>query len=279
MIKREKCMERKRKFEQPHVDSNTVVELSKKLIEANNKLKTVQDERKILLENISHDLRAPLTAIRSTIDYINQKGNGDYTRISSDEMSKMMNLLDSRVKTLEVLINDLYYLTSIENSYSENNFHVVPLVQFLEEYFFSVEIDEKYKDNKLILEVPEGLNAFVRIDTVKMNRVLDNLFTNAMKYSPKGSSIELGAFLNDDNACFFVKDNGNGISEENLPHIFERSFRASDARTPIKEEGSGFGLAIAKAIVKQQGGKIYCKSVFGQGSTFYIELPLYCPEL
>ena len=66
-------METKKKFEQPHVDSNTVVELSKKLIEANNKLKTVQDERKILLENISHDLRAPLTAIRSTVDYLKQK--------------------------------------------------------------------------------------------------------------------------------------------------------------------------------------------------------------
>lgn len=267
-------METKKKFEQPHVDSNTVVELSKKLIEANNKLKTVQDERKILLENISHDLRAPLTAIRSTIDYMNQKGNGDYSVISSDEMSKMMNLLDSRVRALEVLINDLYYLTSIENSSSENNFDVVPLGQFLEEYFFSVEIDEKYKDNELILDVPEELNAFVRIDTVKMNRVLDNLFTNAMKYSAKGSSIELGAFLNGNNACVFVKDNGNGISEEDLPHIFERSFRASDSRTPIKEEGNGFGLAIAKAIVEQQGGKIYCKSVFEEGSTFYIELPI-----
>ena len=267
-------MERKRKFEQPHVDSDTVAELSKKLIEANKKLKIVQDERKILLENISHDLRAPLTAIRSTIDYMNQKGNGDYSVISSDEMSKMMNLLDSRVRALEVLINDLYYLTSIENSSSENNFDVVPLGQFLEEYFFSVEIDEKYKDNELILDVPEELNAFVRIDTVKMNRVLDNLFTNAMKYSAKGSSIKLGAFLNGNNACVFVKDNGNGISEEDLPHIFERSFRASDSRTPIKEEGNGFGLAIAKAIVKQQGGKIYCKSVFGEGSTFYIELPV-----
>ena len=82
----------KRRFEQPGVDSNTVAELSKKLLEANAKLQEAELERKIMLENISHDLRAPLTAIRSAIDYIKAKGEG--SAVSPEELADMIRLID-----------------------------------------------------------------------------------------------------------------------------------------------------------------------------------------
>ncbi len=264
----------KKKFEQPSVASNTVAELSAKLIEANKKLQDAEHERTIMLENISHDLRAPLTAIRSTVDYMLERSKDGESSITEDEKRAMLSLLDVRTRTLEVLVNDLYYMTCIDSGREEFNFEEVPLLQFLEEYFFAAEIDDKYAKHELILEAPEDLDALVNIDVPKFSRVLDNLFTNARKYSDEGSTIALGAGIDQGTAYFYVRDNGPGIPEDAIPYIFDRTFRVSGARTPTKESSSGLGLAITKGIVEQHGGKIECKSALGKGSTFKVYIPV-----
>ena len=264
----------KRKFEQPGVDSNTVAELSKKLLEANARLQAAELERKLMLENISHDLRAPLTAIRSAIDYLKQQismdGSGELDR---KELSSMLGMIDTRTSTLEVLVRDLYYLTCVESEKADFNLEKVPLGQFLEEYFFGAEIDSKYQDNRLILNIADDYSAIVSIDVLKMQRVLDNLFTNAHKYSDKGAVIELGAYDKEDMACFYVRDNGIGIPKEALEHIFDRTYRVSDARTPSKEASSGLGLTIVKSIVEKHNGRVMCESTENQGSVFTVMLP------
>lgn len=268
-------MTNKKEFEQPGVYSDTVAELSKKLIEVNTKLQETEYERTEMIENISHDLRAPLTAIRSTIDYCMEKCSGDKLELSHEEAKTMLNLLDSRVKTLEVLIQDLYLMTCIDSGREAFKFEEVPLYQFLEEYFFAVEIDKKYDGYELKMDVPEEEGAMVRIDVAKISRVLDNLFTNARKYSNAGSTITLGAYNDGDNVCFYVKDTGKGIPEDSVPVIFDRTYRVSDARTPDKESGSGLGLSIARSIVIQHGGTIKCESHLGEGSCFTVTLPLF----
>ncbi len=269
-------MEKRKPFKQPVVAENTIEELSRKLIIANEDLQKSERERKEMLENISHDLRAPLTAIRSTIDYIKQKNSGKKQRLSIEEMNSMLDILDVRVRTLEVLVQDLYFLTRVESGQSEYDYSIVPLGQFLEEYFFLAEMDEKYMDYNLKLSVPNDMVATVRIDVAKMSRVLDNLFTNARKYSESGSDIILGAKKNDKTVCFYVKDNGRGIPESALSRVFDRTYRVSDSRTPEKEAGSGLGLPIAKTIVEQHGGSISCDSIEHEGSCFTVELPLLC---
>ncbi len=267
-------MNRKKTFEQPKVDSNTIAELSAKLIESNNKLKLAEHERTLMLENISHDLRAPLTAIRSTVDYMIEKSSGTGDEISPEERKAMLSLLDVRTRTLEVLVSDLYYMTCIDSGREEFKLQTLPFSQFLEEYFFAAEIDEKYKGYNLVLEVPDDLEAMVNIDVAKFSRVLDNLFTNARKYSEEGSTIALGAGTDGKEAFFYVRDSGQGIPEDAIPYLFDRPFRVSGARTPSKENSSGLGLAIAKSIVEQHGGAIRCDSRLGEGSTFTINLPL-----
>ena len=264
----------KKKFEEPLVDSSTVDELSKKLLEANDKLKRAENERKIMIENISHDLRAPLTAIRSTIDYLKERVHSDGGEISENELETYLGILDLRAKTLETLVQDLYYLTCIESGTNKLEFIDIPINQFLEEYFFSAQIDDKYKDYELVIDVDENMNERVHADVAKLNRVLDNLFTNARKYSPKGSKIELGASKTDKVICFYVKDNGYGIPEEKIPYVFDRTYRVSDSRSPADNSGSGLGLSIAKTIVKQHGGEIKCESKVGKGSTFRVFLPI-----
>ncbi len=263
----------KKKFEQPEVDSKTVDELSKKLLEANNKLKQAENERKIMIENISHDLRAPLTAIRSTIDYLKQIVSNKSHEISISEIDSYLNILDTRAKTLEVLVQDLYYLTCIESGREEFKFIDIPINHFLEEYFFAAEIDDKYREYELSLNVDESIDEVVCVDVVKLNRVLDNLFTNARKYSPKGSKITLGAIKEKNSVSFYVEDNGYGIPKDKLPFIFDRTYRVSDSRSPELETSSGLGLSIAKSIVVLHKGKIECVSSVGKGSKFIVTLP------
>ena len=267
-------MSNKKKFSQPQVDSNTVTELSQKLFEANAKLKQTELERKQMLENISHDLRAPLTAIRSTVDYLKQKSSGDHVDMSIEEAKSMLKLLDGRVRTLEIMIQDLYYLTCIESGREELKLQDIPISQFLEEYFFSAQVDEKYDKRNLILEVPDDFDKLVRIDVDKMSRVLDNFFTNAYKYSDDGAEIALGVEESSGKVRFYVRDTGRGIPEEAIPHVFDRTYRVSGARTPTEVQGSGLGLSIVKSIVEQHNGRVWCESKFGEGSCFIVELPL-----
>ncbi|SFB84479.1 sensor histidine kinase [Butyrivibrio sp. YAB3001] len=265
-------MQDKKRFEEPGVDSRTVEELSKKLLEANAKLQKAENERKIMLENISHDLRAPLTAIRSTVDYIKLKNDDKSFNFTGDEFQDMLKLLDNRTKTLEVLVQDLYYLTCIDSGKDKLKLCEVPLEQFLEEYFFAAEMDDKYKKKRLILEIPDDYSRMVKLDTDKMTRVLDNLFTNAYKYSDDGAEIALGVKETSDKACFYVRDTGYGIKQEEVELIFDRTYTASSARTPSKEPSSGLGLTIVESIVTQHGGRVWCESKYGEGSTFFVEI-------
>lgn len=267
-------MAEKRKFEQPSVDSSTVEQLSKKLLEANAKLKEAELERKLMLENISHDLRAPLTAIRSAIDYLKAKDEKEGLEKSAEELTDMLKLIDNRAQTLEVLVSDLYFLTSIESGRDELKLQKIPISQFLEEYFFAAQIDDRYEKRNLLLEIPEDDETLVSVDIGKMSRVLDNLFTNARKYSEDGADIALGMKKENDVVVFYVRDTGKGIPKEALERIFERTYRVSTARTPSGESSSGLGLSIVKSIVKQHGGRVFCDSIEGEGSCFYVELPI-----
>lgn len=266
-------MDNKKLFEQPVVYSDTVAELSKKLIEANNKLQEAENERTEMIENISHDLRAPLTAIRSTVDYFLEKCRGDAIGLPPEELKSMMILMDKRVKTLETLIHDLYFMTSIDSGREDFKFEVIPLFQFLEEYYFAVEIDQNFEGYELVMDIPEDLDAFVKIDVDKICRVLDNLLTNARKYSAKGDRITLGAGKTEDNVFFYVEDTGSGIPNESIPFVFDRTYRVSKSRTPSDDSGSGLGLAITKGIVLQHGGNVKCESALGVGSKFTVVFP------
>ncbi len=268
----------KKTFKQPDMDSNIISELSLKLLKANEDLNKAKEQQKNMLENISHDLRAPLTAIRSTIDYIKQFSKSEFENLSVNERQNLINVLDMRTKTLEVLVQDLYCLTCLDSGSAELKFKEVPIAQFLEEYFFAVEIDDKFEGAELCLNIPENLDAVVRIDIAKMERVLDNIFSNARKYSDldkkKKLKIALGAYTIDNNVCIYIKDNGQGIPADAIPFIFDRTYRVNSCRTPEHETSSGLGLSIAKSIVVRHGGSIKCESVVGEGSCFSIWLPI-----
>jgi len=278
-------------FRSPNLETKSVEELTNELLEAHSKLQTLQKEREMMLANISHDLRAPITAIRSAVDLALSSDN-----LPAAETKKILSLIDRRTASLEYLINDMYFLFSVEDASRSLNLIPVDACTFLEEYYYDAIIDSRYDRFDMQLDVANDLNCTINIEPQKIVRVLDNLLTNAAKYAgDKATYIRLGAVISSDTRTentlaasdpnksstyliISVADNGNGIAPEALPHIFTRTYTVSNARTPGETSGSGLGLSIARAIVERHGGTINAESTLGQGTTFTVSLPCFCSQ-
>lgn len=266
----------KNTYQNPDLESNTIEDLSKKLLQAtkdlskkNAQLAESERKRKEMVANISHDLRAPLTAIRSAVDLLNS-----YERLPEEDVKNALGLINRRVATLESLVQDMYFLFCVEDDNRDFDLEEVDLAPFLESYFYDAIVDSRYDNHEMKLDIPVDLNCKVNIDIQKTIRVLDNLFVNAAKYSGDGTVITLSCHVSGGLACIVVSDNGVGIPPKALEHVFDRTYTVSSSRSPASETGSGLGLAIVKAVIEKESGSIHCKSELKKGSRFIIELPV-----
>ena len=259
----------KNQFQAPGIESETVEKLTRQLMLANNELQKMQKERSEMLANISHDLRAPITAIRSAVDVLLTSED-----MPAEDLASTLQIIDRRTKTLENMIQDMYYLFCVEDTSRDLEFTTLPAASILEEYFFDAIVDTRYDNFDMQLDLPEDLNCNIRVDIQKLIRVLDNLLTNAAKYTPEGTTITLKARQEENRLVISVIDNGPGIAPEAVEKLFQRTYTVSKARTPGQTAGSGLGLAIVKAIMERHGGTVSCESKEGAGSTFSVSLPL-----
>lgn len=261
----------KQQFITPQVQEDKLELLSKKLLEANEMLKKSETQRSIMLANISHDLRAPITAIRNAVDLIMAD-----SEMPIAELRSTIEIIDRRTRVLEDLIQDMYYLFCVEDKSRTLKKEIVSAVQFLEEFFFDATTNTIYDNHNMQIDVPVDLSVNICIDIPKMIRVLENLFVNAAKYSGDGTDIILRAECSEDKKYLniYIEDNGIGIPGDAIEHIFDRTYTVSRARTPGKTSGSGLGLAIVSAIIEKHSGTISCHSTLGQGCSFKITLPV-----
>lgn len=252
-------------------------ELQRQLFEANLSLQAANEElnreqaqRTALFANLSHDLRAPISALSNGVEYLKTG------KAAPQEQTEILSLMEKRLQFLKRLVEDMFLLSKMESGDAAMHLQTLDAAAFLEEYFYTCQADSAYDTRTLALELPTGLDCRICIDPELMVRVLDNLFSNARKYSNPGASITLSARRLEEALEIDVADTGIGIPAQVLPHIFERSYRASQARSP-EEGSSGLGLAIAQSILTRHGGQIRCTSTPGQGSTFTLTLPLADP--
>lgn len=257
----------------PSLEKPSYEELQAELEKANKQIDFLKntlsqkDENVGFYANISHDLRAPISAINSSVEYLLSFD------LDKEEIHSVLKLIQSRSFFLQNLISDLFTLSSIQSSGKKLQLEEIEIGSFLEEYFYGCAADSKYNSRILHLQVPLEMECYVKLDTTLIVRVLDNLFTNALKYSGKGDDIWLSAEITDKKKVRVgIKDSGIGIAKENLEKIFERSYMVSQARTPSSQNGCGLGLAIAKSIIQKHGGDIWCESKENEGSVFYFEL-------
>lgn len=263
---------KKKPYARPEISREE--ELQRQLFEANlslqaanERLEQEQCQRTALFANLSHDLRAPISALSNGVEYLKTG------KAAGKEQEEILNLMEKRLRFLQRMVEDMFLLSKMESGDYALHRQKLEAAAFLEEYFYSCQADSAYDERTLALELQSGLDCPLSIDPELMVRVLDNLFSNARKYSGPGASITLSARRMGPWLEISVADTGMGISPEALPHLFERSYRASQARTP-GDDSSGLGLAIARSILRRHGGDIRCQSTPGTGSVFTMTLPL-----
>jgi len=175
-------------------------------------------------------------------------------------------------ETMLALIDDLLDVSAIESGKLELKLREVDLAEFLRESHASNSLLAKSKSIELALEMPPILPP-VALDPDRVNQILNNLVSNAIKFSRPNTAITLGVRVSKHSVEIGISDRGPGISEEEIPRLFTPFVRGS-ARPTGGEKGVGLGLAIVKRLVEAHGGQIRVESKIGVGSTFKFTLPL-----
>ena len=222
------------------------------------------------LANMSHEIRTPLNAITGFIELLKKR--------TEDEQSKeYINIINSSSDSLLQIIEDILDFSKIESGkliIDKINFHTIQELSFALK-LFEARCKEKNIDLQLSLvgEIPHCINA----DPLRIKQVVSNLISNAIKFTDKGKKIQLLLSYKDENLHIHVKDEGKGIAEDKLEHIFE-SFNQEDNSTTRKYGGTGLGLAISKELVSLMGGELKVSSTEGKGSEFSFYIPAITVE-
>lgn len=231
------------------------------LEKAFNDLSRMEQSRRRLFTNISHDLRTPLTLIQGYSEAIL-----DDVVNNKEDQHKYLKLINNKITSLTRLTDDLFELSQLESRHKKFNFDLVNISTLM------LKIENKYRYDvenaglTFIIEGPKNLDVFINIDTRQFERVFSNLIYNAIKYTNSGK-ITVSCNINNDKALFKISDTGCGIPEQDLPYIFERFYITSKSRNSSLKS-SGLGLAIAKEIMEYHGGEIWAESTLNQGSSF-----------
>lgn len=220
------------------------------------------------ISNVSHELRTPITSIKSYVDTICQHGD----KLEPDIYKEFMQIIDSEADRLINLVNEVLELSKLEEADRELEM-VAQDVRPAAEYTIRA-LNQLAKDKgiELVFACDDPI-PLVQMNRESIERALINLINNAIKYTPKGGQVEVSVRLLSESKELrvAVKDNGIGIPEECIEHIFDRFFRVEKKVHTIK--GTGLGLTIVKNIVEKHGGRVGVESEIGLGSTFIIFLP------
>lgn len=220
----------------------------------------------------THDLRNPLNVILGYLRVVQQL---DVAEKDAPLLREATENITLSVEKMRTLVTDILDLAQIKTGLDLDR-TPISLNSFLTTSLKGLHMVARDKGVRLDYTVPEE-DAFVLLDIKRMSRVIDNLVSNAIKYTPQGGQVLVSAQKQNSSAAINVTDNGLGIPENDLPHVFDAFYRI-DRGEVQREEGSGLGLSIVKTIVEQHGGTIEVKSAEGQGSTFIVLLPLVEPE-
>ena len=247
---------------------NYAVDQIEKLINQERALETM---RRDFVANVSHEFKGPLTSIRGFLELIADD------RLPEDQKKKYMRLVLGDLAHLNYLVEDLLDLSQLESGKVTLHRESVAPFEMLQSAHEELHDLAAKKGIEFRVEVDESLrSAAVWVDRHRFRQVLLNLIQNALRHTPAGGSIRLEATPHDTHTVVFrVVDTGEGIAPEDLPHIWDRFYKADKAHTPSEGSGTGLGLAIVKQIVDLHGGSITVESRPNQGTTFAIHVP--CP--
>ncbi len=236
------------------------------LEQEHSELEKLERVRKDFVINVSHELRTPLASIQGYTETLLDGAIHD-----EENNMRFLGIIRQNAERLRRLTEDLLTLSRIELKRHRFQFAHYDVRKLLVEQIDAMRPMANKKNIELRVEYPpEGTEAFC--DSEAVHQIVTNLVDNALKYTPEGGYVEIGArAVPGDQIMLYVRDTGIGIPEEDLPRLFERFYRVDKARSR-ELGGTGLGLAIVKHLVRAQGGEVGVESVPNQGSTFYFTL-------
>jgi len=238
-------------------------------------LQDITEQRKLDLSrrefvaNVSHELRTPLTTVKSYAETLKDFLDDDFDK---DQFESFLTVIEGETDRMTRLVRDLLILSKLDYGKNQLRKERFNLSKLLADVISKMKISADNKNQTLIYEPTNSISSFVG-DKDRIEQVIINIISNAIKYTPEGGEIFVTSMCVYDTAYIKVKDTGIGIPRKDLSHIFERFYRVDKARARA-QGGTGLGLAIAKEIVEAHDGTIEIHSVFTKGTEVIIKLPI-----
>ncbi|MCQ2540417.1 MAG: HAMP domain-containing histidine kinase [Acetatifactor sp.] len=229
-----------------------------------------EEKNRELISNISHDLKTPITAIKGYVE-----GIKDGVADTPEKMDKYIRTIYNKANDMERLINELTYYSRIDNNRIPYNFHRINVADYFGDCIEEVGIDLEQRYIKLNFTNFTQPDTMVIADPEQMKKVINNIISNSVKYMDKPNGIiDIRILDEQDSIHIEIEDNGKGIAQKDLGHIFERFYR-TDASRNSSQGGSGIGLSIVKKIIEDHGGYIWATGKEGEGTCIHFVLRKY----
>jgi signal transduction histidine kinase len=253
--------------DRPEFLNSQLTSLRRQLVKKTIELKKLSREKSRILGMAAHDLRNPISGILNASDYL----LGDPNGFAEDQLL-LLRSISASSKFMLVLVDDIVQLSTMEAGELRLALEPTDLVWLAEQNLSRNRLlaDKKQIRLELIVDNPLPL---VRIDPLRMNQAVDNLVTNAIKFSDPGSKVEIRMHAQNHVVGIAVRDEGPGIAAAERGRVF-KLFRRGKHGLASKTPGTGLGLAITKRIVQAHGGRIELESQVGKGSTFTLTIPV-----
>jgi len=247
------------------------------------KLKNNDSQRRELIANVSHDLRTPLATLQGYIETLSIKNSS-----SEEERKQYLDVAFAQSKRLSTLVDELFELAKLDSCESIVYAEPFSLGELMHDVGQKFQLRAEQKNIKLSVRCDDA-SIWVHADIGMIQRVLENLIENALRHTQEGGEIIIGFTAKGGQVLVRVADNGHGIPEEELKHIFDRFYRVDKSRTnsnfdnsknivsitKLVGQSSGLGLAITKRIIELHGSSIKVQSVVNKGTEFSFPMPVY----
>ena len=231
------------------------------LSEAASRQRELEHARRELVAAVSHDLRTPLTAVRAMVEAL-----ADGVVSDPQTRERYLKSAQAQLENLSTLVDDLFEIAQLDAGVLQIELERASLHDLVSDTLSNLQPHAERQGVRLVGEVEPGAD-LVLMNPPKLQRVLHNLISNALRHTPADGTITLRATTAGDEVQVTVVDNGEGISPDDLPHVFERTYRGEKSRSR-DYGGAGLGLAIVRGLIEAHGGRIWVESQPNAGATF-----------
>ncbi len=235
------------------------------MIQDLTRIRKLETVRRDFISNVSHELRTPLASLKALTETLQEGALED-----PPAARRFLSQMEDEIDNLTQMVRELLELSKIESGRVPLQRRACVPANLISAPAERMRLQAERAGLSIVLECPDDL-PLVNADAVRIEQVMVNLIHNAIKFTPPGGYVKVGAYIREKNVAFFVYDTGVGIQPENLTRIFERFYKADRSRSG---GGTGLGLSIARHMIEAHGGRIWAESEPGHGSTFTFTLPL-----